>query len=71
MRMGDFNYSDTIWKPNCSQRSNKFLPEVCDNFICQKVEEITMVSAILYLILTNREECVEEVNLGKKLSCYT
>lgn len=43
-----------------------------DNFICQKkVEEITMAPAVLDLILTSKEECVEEVTLGEKLPCYT
>ena len=68
--MGDFNYSDICWRLNSAKtaRSNKFLTSLADNFILQKVEDATRGSAILDLILTNKENLVNEVremgNLG-------
>jgi len=63
--MGDFNYPDICWETHSgkSQVSNKFLSSLADSFICQKVEEKTRGTAILDLILTNREEMVEEVRV--------
>ena len=63
--MRDFNYRDICWK-TCSaknEKSNKFLTCLADNFISQKVEGAIRGSACLDLILTNREELVDEVKV--------
>ena len=54
--MGDFNYPDICWRLKSAKiaKSNKFLTSLADNIIVQKVEEATRGSAILDLILTNK-----------------
>ncbi|XP_058028993.1 uncharacterized protein LOC131193128 [Ahaetulla prasina] len=61
--MGDFNYPDINWETNSapSGRSNRFLTNLADNFVSQKIEKATRGSAILDLILTNRDEMIEGV----------
>ena len=63
--MGDFNYPDICWRLNSEKtaRSNKFLTSLADNFIVQKVEDTTRGSAILDLILTNKEDLVNGVRV--------
>ena len=58
--MGNFNYPDICWRLNSAKtaRSNTFLTSLTHNFIVQKVEEATRGSAILDLILTNKEDLV-------------
>lgn len=71
-----FNFPDTIWETNSAVcgRWDRFLTYIADNFIIQKVEEGTRVSAILVLILINRDEVVEGIKvigiLGKSISYY-
>lgn len=69
--MGDFNYPDICWESLSGKThgSTKFLSSLADNFICQKVEKKTRGSAILDLILTNKEEMVEEVRVAGTLGC--
>ncbi|KAG6931740.1 hypothetical protein G0U57_001044 [Chelydra serpentina] len=68
--MGDFNHPDICWESNTAvhRQSRKFLESVGDNFLVQVLEEPTRGKALLDLLLTNREEIVEEAivdgNLG-------
>lgn len=54
--VGTFNYSDIYWNSNTVKRkmSNKFLEYIGDNFLIQKVKEVTGGTDILDLILTGR-----------------
>ena len=63
--MGDFNCPNICWQSNSAKniRSSKFLTCLADNFMVQKVEEATRGSAILDLILTNRDNLVNEVEV--------
>ncbi|XP_065438446.1 uncharacterized protein LOC135981058 [Chrysemys picta bellii] len=67
--MGDFNYTDICWENNTAghRLSNKFLDCIGDNFLFQKVEKATRGEAVLDLILTNREELVENVKVEGSL----
>lgn len=58
-----FNYLDICWESMSAKKSNKFLAFLADNFINQKEEEGKRGFAIQDLILTNREEYVEEGTL--------
>uniref|UniRef100_K7EXH4 Endonuclease/exonuclease/phosphatase domain-containing protein n=1 Tax=Pelodiscus sinensis TaxID=13735 RepID=K7EXH4_PELSI len=62
--IGDFNYPDICWENNTAghRLSNKFLDCIGDNFLFQKVEKATG-EAVLDLILTNREELVENLKV--------
>ena len=68
--MGDFNYPDICWEANSVKYgpSKKVLACVTDNFLLQKVEKETRGSAILDLILTNRDDLVGEVAVRETLS---
>ncbi|KAF7252758.1 hypothetical protein EYD10_02105 [Varanus komodoensis] len=61
--MGDFNFPDICWDTNSAKHgpSKRFLTCVVDNFLQQKVEEGTRGSAILDLILTNRDGLVDKI----------
>uniref|UniRef100_K7EZ11 Endonuclease/exonuclease/phosphatase domain-containing protein n=1 Tax=Pelodiscus sinensis TaxID=13735 RepID=K7EZ11_PELSI len=63
--MGDFNYPDICWETNTARHrlSNKFLDCIGDNFLFQKVEKATRGEAVLDLVLTNREELVENLKV--------
>ncbi|KAG6927235.1 hypothetical protein G0U57_010163, partial [Chelydra serpentina] len=67
--MGDFNYSDICWENNTAGHilSNKLLECIGDNFLFQKVEKATRGEAVLDLILTNREEWVENLKVEGSL----
>ncbi|XP_065440587.1 mitoferrin-1 isoform X1 [Chrysemys picta bellii] len=67
--MGDFNYPDICWENNTvgHRLSNKFLDCIADNFLFQKVEKATRGEAVLDLILTNREELVENLKVEGSL----
>uniref|UniRef100_K7EXP3 Endonuclease/exonuclease/phosphatase domain-containing protein n=1 Tax=Pelodiscus sinensis TaxID=13735 RepID=K7EXP3_PELSI len=66
---GDFNYPDICWENNTAghRLSNKFLDCIGDNFLFQKVEKATRRKAVLDLILTNREELVENLKVEGSL----
>ena len=63
--MGDFNYPDICWQSNSAKnaRSNKFLTALADNFMVQKVEEATRGKTILDLVITNKEDLVNGVEV--------
>ena len=67
--MGDFNFPDICWETYSAKQgpSKKFLSCAADNFLLQKVEEGTRGSAILDLILTNRDELVDKVAVSGTL----
>ena len=67
--MGDFNYPDICWGTNSakSRPSKKFLTCMSDNFLLQRVEEGTRGSAILNLILTNRDDLIDKVTIRETL----
>ncbi|XP_050791465.1 uncharacterized protein LOC127040991 [Gopherus flavomarginatus] len=67
--MGDFNYADICWENNTAghRLSNKFLDCIADNFLFQKVEKATRGETVLDLILTNREELVENLKVEGSL----
>ncbi|PKU42731.1 adaptin ear-binding coat-associated protein 1 [Limosa lapponica baueri] len=64
--MGDLNFPDISWEYNMAEReqSRRFLEWVEDNFFTQMVSEPTRESALLDLLLVNREELVEEAEVG-------
>ncbi|PKU41684.1 rna-directed dna polymerase from mobile element hypothetical protein [Limosa lapponica baueri] len=64
--MGDFNFPDICWKYNTAEReqSQRFLECVEDNFLTQLVNEPTRESALLDLLLVNREGLVGNVEVG-------
>ncbi|XP_054832763.1 neurotrophin receptor-interacting factor homolog [Eublepharis macularius] len=63
--MGYFRYPDICWKSNSAKnrRSTEFLTCLADNFLFQQVEKERRGSAILDLILTHREELVDEAKV--------
>ncbi|PKU43807.1 hypothetical protein llap_5873 [Limosa lapponica baueri] len=67
--VGDFNFPDVCWEYNTAEReqSRRFLECVEDNFFTQLVSEPTRESALLDLLLVNREELVGEVKVGGHL----
>ncbi|XP_073519598.1 uncharacterized protein [Phyllobates terribilis] len=67
--MGDFNYPDIDWETeSCrSQKGNRFLSIIKDNYLSQLVQEPTRGTALLDLILTNRPDRITEVQVGGHL----
>lgn len=67
--MGDFNSPDSCWENNTAGHrfSNKPLECFGDKFLFQKVETATSGEAGLDLILTNREEVVEKLQVDGRL----
>lgn len=60
--MGNFNYPDTCWEAHSAKYSpsKKLLTCIADSFLLQKEEEETRRLALLDLILTNRDDVVDE-----------
>ncbi|PKU45732.1 mitochondrial fission process protein 1 [Limosa lapponica baueri] len=58
--VGDFNFPDICWKYNTAEREQswRFLECVEDNFLTQLLSEPTRESALLDLLLVNREGLV-------------
>ncbi|TRZ07523.1 hypothetical protein HGM15179_019577, partial [Zosterops borbonicus] len=58
--MEDFNHLDVCWRENMAghKQFRKFLKCVDDNFLLQVIKEPTRRSAVLDLVLTNKEELV-------------
>ncbi|GAB0205044.1 mitochondrial enolase superfamily member 1 [Grus japonensis] len=69
--MGDFNHPNICWKDNSKghKRSRRFLECVDGNFLLQVIEEPMRRSAMLDLILTNKEGLVGNVKLKDSLGC--
>jgi len=69
--MGDFNHPDISWEDHTARhmQSRRFLQSIDDNFMMQVVGEPTRKSALLDLVLTNKEGLVEDVKAGGSLSC--
>ncbi|PKU40561.1 adaptin ear-binding coat-associated protein 1 [Limosa lapponica baueri] len=67
--VGDFNFPDICWKYNTAEReqSRRFLERVEDNFLTQLVGEPTRESALLDLLLVNREGLVGDVKVQGRL----
>ncbi|PKU45859.1 rna-directed dna polymerase from mobile element jockey-like [Limosa lapponica baueri] len=67
--VGDFNFPDICWKYNTAEReqSRRFLECVEDNFLTQLVSEPTRESALLDLLLVNREGFVGDVKVQGRL----
>ncbi|PKU47277.1 adaptin ear-binding coat-associated protein 1 [Limosa lapponica baueri] len=67
--MGDFNFPDVCWKYNTTEREQswRFLECVEDDFLTQLVREATRESALLDLLLVNREGLVGDVKVGGRL----
>lgn len=63
--MEDFCYMFEVAK---NKKFYKFLTEHAESFIFQKLEKVTRRSAILDLILTSREELVDEEKVVGTLS---
>jgi len=63
--MGDFNFLDTCWKCNTEQKnqSKSFLKCVEANFLTQLIREPTREACLCYLLLTNREGLVGDVEV--------
>jgi len=69
--MGDFSHPDISWEDHTARhsQSRRFLQSIDDNFLMQVVEEPTSKSALLDLVLTNKEGLVEDVKAGGRLGC--
>ncbi|GAB0178727.1 hypothetical protein GRJ2_000338000 [Grus japonensis] len=69
--MRDCNHPDICWTDNTEEykQSRKFLECVNDNFLLQVIEEPTRRSAMLNLVLTNKEGLVGDVKLKGSLGC--
>ncbi|PKU39622.1 adaptin ear-binding coat-associated protein 1 [Limosa lapponica baueri] len=67
--VGDFNFPDISWEYNMAEREQprRFLEYVDDNFLMQVVSGPTRESALLDLLLVNRDELVGEVKVGGRL----
>ncbi|PKU41300.1 hypothetical protein llap_8389 [Limosa lapponica baueri] len=67
--MGDFNFPIICWKYDTAEReqSQRFLECVKDNFLTQLVRDPTRESALLDLLLVNREGLVGDVKVGGHL----
>ena len=63
--MKDFSYPNMCYEVNSSKHGTckKSLACVADHFLLQKVQEETRLLAILDLILTNRNDLVDEVSI--------
>ena len=67
--IGDFNFRNIDWNLMVGNReSEEFLKVLQDNFLKQLVTEPTRGNNILDLILTNREEIINQVDVGGKLA---
>ncbi|GAB0175916.1 mitochondrial enolase superfamily member 1 [Grus japonensis] len=69
--MGDFNHPNICWKGNTSRHAQcrRFLHSIDDSFLTQVVEEPTRRGVLLDLVLTSREELVEDMKAGGSLVC--
>jgi len=69
--MGGFNHPDISWRDNAAghRQSRRFLKCIDDNFLLQVIEEPTRRGAMLYLVLTNKEELVGNVEVRGSLGC--
>ncbi|PKU48463.1 glycerol kinase [Limosa lapponica baueri] len=69
--VGDFNYPGICWKDYTARniQSERFLQCTDDNFLTQLVEEPTGREALLDLVLTNKEELVEDIKVEGNLGC--
>ncbi|PKU49676.1 mitochondrial fission process protein 1 [Limosa lapponica baueri] len=67
--VGDFKFPDVCWKYNTAEREQSlmFLECVEDNFLTQLVSEPTRESALLDLLLVNREGLVRDVKVQGRL----
>ncbi|KAF7239500.1 RNA-directed DNA polymerase from mobile element jockey [Varanus komodoensis] len=63
--MGDFSLPDISWETHSAvtARSRRFLEAIEGGFFTQRVREATREGNILDLVLTNREELIDEVRL--------
>jgi len=66
----DLNHPDISWEDHIARhtQSRRFLQNIQGNLI-QVVEEPTRKGALLNLMLTNKEELVEDVKVGGRLGC--
>ncbi|GAB0176029.1 hypothetical protein GRJ2_000068100 [Grus japonensis] len=69
--MGDFNHLDICWRDNTARhkQSRRFLKCVDGDFVLHVIEEPTKRSAMLDLVLTNKEGLVGNVKLKGSLGC--
>jgi len=69
--VGDFNHPDISWEDHTARQAQswRFLQSIDDGFPMQVVEEPTRRGALLDLVLTNKEELVEDVKVGGRLGC--
>jgi len=69
--MWGFNHPDINWEDHTARQaqSKRFLQSIDDNFLMQVVEEPTRKGALLDLVLTNKEQLVEDVKAGGRLGC--
>ena len=65
--MGDFNFPGIDWVQEKGRADEDFLVLVQDCFLTQFVDKPTRGSAVLYLILNNDPNMVEEVEVGEHL----
>jgi len=69
--VGDFNYPDISREDDTARlmQSGRFLQSINSGFLMQVVEEPMRTGMLLDLVLTNKEELVEDVKVGGSLSC--
>jgi len=69
--MGDFNCPNICWRDNTAghRQARRSLECTEDNFLLQVIEEPTRRSAMLDLVLTNKEGPVGNVKLKGSLGC--
>jgi len=69
--MGDFNHPDICWEDHTARhtQSRRFLQRTDDKFLMQMMGEPKRRVVLLYLVLMNKEEQVEDVKVGGSLSC--
>jgi len=69
--MGDFSHPNICWRDNTAgcKQCRRLLDCVVDNFCLQVIEEPTRRGAMLDLLLTHKEELVENVKLKGSLGC--
>jgi len=69
--VGDFNHPDISWEDHTARHMQyrRFLQSIDDSFLMQVVVEPTRKGALLDLVLTNKEELVEDVKVGGRLGC--
>jgi len=68
---GDFDHPDISWEDYTARhaQSRRFLQKMDNNFLLQVVEEPTRKGALLDLVLTKKEQLVEDVKAGGRLGC--